>query len=124
MTADQFESARLYAVLAVVAFRLAVMPRYLQSYLNIAYYRFVNQDLDNKSSKFLRSISSVLTKHPVQNCRAETGGGQDLQRGTAAAGGPHILLPVRGDPAVRRPHDSGPLPRAHVQDHGRRHLDW
>jgi len=39
MTPDQFESARLYAVLAVVAFRLAVMPRYLQSYLNIAYYR-------------------------------------------------------------------------------------
>ena len=44
MTADQFESARLYAVLAVVAFRLAVMPRYLQSYLNIAYYRSVKQD--------------------------------------------------------------------------------
>ena len=41
MTPDQFESARLYAVVAVVAFRLAVMPRYLQSYLNIAYYRLV-----------------------------------------------------------------------------------
>ena len=39
MTSDQFESARLYAVVAIVAFRLAVMPRYLQSYLNIAYYR-------------------------------------------------------------------------------------
>ena len=44
MTTDQFESARLYAVLAVVAFRLAVMPRYLQSYLNIAYYRLIKQD--------------------------------------------------------------------------------
>lgn len=52
MTADQFESARLYAVLAVVAFRLAVMPRYLQSYLNIAYYRFVKQDWDKKFSKY------------------------------------------------------------------------
>ena len=45
MTSDQFESARLYAVVAVVAFRLAVMPRYLQSYLNIAYYRLVHQDI-------------------------------------------------------------------------------
>ena len=59
----------------------------------------------------------------IQDRGAETGGGQDLQRGAAAAGGPHLLLPLRGHPAVRRPHDSGPLPGAHVQDHGRRHLD-
>ncbi len=29
----------MYLVLAVVLFRLAVMPRYLQSYLNIAFYK-------------------------------------------------------------------------------------
>ena len=51
MTTDQFESARLYAVVAVVAFRLAVMPRYLQSYLNIAYYRLVKQDQEKKFSQ-------------------------------------------------------------------------
>ena len=65
-----------------------------------------------------------LRPNTAQSRRAETGGGQDLQRGPAAARGPHLLLPLRGDAAVRRPHDSRPLPRAHVQDHGRRNLDW
>lgn len=39
MTPDQFETLRLYVVIFVVLFRLALMPKYLQSYLNIAYHR-------------------------------------------------------------------------------------
>jgi hypothetical protein len=39
MTTDQFETLRLYLIVFVVVFRLAMMPRYLQSYLNIAYYK-------------------------------------------------------------------------------------
>ena len=39
MTAYQFESLRLNLVVGVVFLRLAIMPTYLQSYLNIAYYK-------------------------------------------------------------------------------------
>ena len=39
MTSEQFESARLYLVVAVLVFRLIMMPRYLQSYLNMAYHK-------------------------------------------------------------------------------------
>ena len=37
MTEGQFESMRLYLILVTVVYRLAVMPTYLQSYLNIAH---------------------------------------------------------------------------------------
>jgi len=37
LTAEQFEALRLYLVAATIAFRLVLMPRYLQAYLNIAY---------------------------------------------------------------------------------------
>uniref|UniRef100_A0A0K2U7A8 Transmembrane protein 161Blike [Nasonia vitripennis] n=1 Tax=Lepeophtheirus salmonis TaxID=72036 RepID=A0A0K2U7A8_LEPSM len=39
MTESQFESMRLYLIIAVFLLRLWVMPRYLQSYLNIAYHK-------------------------------------------------------------------------------------
>jgi len=37
MTGAQFESLRLYLIAATIAFRLILMPRYLQAYLNLAY---------------------------------------------------------------------------------------
>jgi hypothetical protein len=37
MTGAQFESVRLYLVAVTVLFRLVLMPRYLQAYLNLAY---------------------------------------------------------------------------------------
>jgi len=37
MSGAQFESLRLYLLAATVAFRLILMPRYLQAYLNLAY---------------------------------------------------------------------------------------
>lgn len=37
MTGAQFESLRLLMVAATIAFRLVLMPRYLQAYLNLAY---------------------------------------------------------------------------------------
>ena len=37
LTSDQFETLRLYMIIFVVLLRLAVMPKYLQSYLNMAY---------------------------------------------------------------------------------------
>jgi len=37
MSGPQFESLRLYLLAATVAFRLILMPRYLQAYLNLAY---------------------------------------------------------------------------------------
>ena len=39
MTSVQFETMRLYLILAVLALRLSLMPSYLQSYLNKAYHR-------------------------------------------------------------------------------------
>lgn len=39
MTSEQFESVRLYLVVAVLVFRLIMMPKYLQSYLNMAYHK-------------------------------------------------------------------------------------
>ena len=39
LTQDQFETLRLYVVILVFVFRLALMPKYLQTYLNIAYHR-------------------------------------------------------------------------------------
>ena len=39
LTSDQFETLRLYIVIFVFIFRLALMPKYLQTYLNIAYHR-------------------------------------------------------------------------------------
>lgn len=39
MTSCQFESLRLYLLLGIVLFRLALMPKYLQSYLNVAYHK-------------------------------------------------------------------------------------
>merc|ERR1719431_906401 len=37
MTSHEFECMRLYLVCGAVLFRLALMPRYLQAYLNLAY---------------------------------------------------------------------------------------
>ena len=39
MTSEQFESARLFMVVAILVFRLVMMPKYLQSYLNMAYHK-------------------------------------------------------------------------------------
>jgi len=39
LTSDQFETLRLYVVVLVLLFRLAMMPSYLQSYLNMAYHK-------------------------------------------------------------------------------------
>jgi hypothetical protein len=39
MTSEQFESMRLYMVIAILVFRLIMMPKYLQSYLNMAYHK-------------------------------------------------------------------------------------
>jgi len=39
MTSTQFETLRLYMIAAVVILRLLLMPKYLQSYLNKAYYK-------------------------------------------------------------------------------------
>ena len=39
MTSEQFESVRLYLVVAILVFRLIMMPKYLQSYLNMAYHK-------------------------------------------------------------------------------------
>jgi len=37
MSSAQFETLRLYLVTLTVLFRLAIMPSYLQAYLNLAY---------------------------------------------------------------------------------------
>ncbi len=37
LTPAQFDSMRLYLIALTVFFRLAIMPRYLQAYLNLAY---------------------------------------------------------------------------------------
>merc|ERR1712223_1206245 len=37
MTSAEFESLRLYLVAVTILFRLVLMPRYLQAYLNLAY---------------------------------------------------------------------------------------
>lgn len=39
MTSEQFESVRLYLVIAILLFRLTMMPKYLQSYLNMAFHK-------------------------------------------------------------------------------------
>lgn len=49
MTPDQFETLRLYLVIAVVLFRIAIMPRYLQSYLNMAYTKL--EELKQEAGK-------------------------------------------------------------------------
>ena len=49
MTSDQFETLRLYLVVFVVLFRLVVMPRYLQSYLNMAYHKL--EELKQEAGK-------------------------------------------------------------------------
>ncbi len=49
MTSDQFETLRLYLVVLVVLFRLAMMPRYLQSYLNMAYHKM--EELKQETGK-------------------------------------------------------------------------
>ena len=43
LTSDQFETLRLYIVIAVVLFRLALLKKYLQTYLDTAFYK-VNAD--------------------------------------------------------------------------------
>jgi len=39
MTSAQFETLRLYLIMGVIVLRLLLMPMYLQSYLNKAYYK-------------------------------------------------------------------------------------
>lgn len=48
-TENQFESFRLIMILVVVLLRLAVMPTYLQSYLNIAFYKM--EELKQEAGK-------------------------------------------------------------------------
>lgn len=49
MTEDQFETLRLLLVIAVIGLRLALMPRYLQSYLNMAYHKM--EDMKQEAGK-------------------------------------------------------------------------
>lgn len=53
MTGAQFETMRLYLIILSVVYRLAVMPTYLQAYLNLAYQKV--QDLKQEAGK----ISSI-----------------------------------------------------------------
>lgn len=43
MTEHAFETMRLLLIVAAVLLRLAVMPTYLQAYLNMAYHRIEEQ---------------------------------------------------------------------------------
>jgi len=49
MTDAQFETMRLYLIILSVIYRLAVMPTYLQAYLNLAYQKV--QDLKQEAGK-------------------------------------------------------------------------
>ena len=49
MTSEQFESVRLYLVVAILAFRLMMMPKYLQSYLNMAFHKM--DEMKNEAGK-------------------------------------------------------------------------
>ena len=49
LTSDQFETLRLYMVVIMILFRLAVMPSYLQSYLNIAFSKL--EELKQEAGK-------------------------------------------------------------------------
>ncbi len=49
MTSEQFESVRLYLVVAILAFRLVMMPKYLQSYLNMAFHKM--DEMKNEAGK-------------------------------------------------------------------------
>ena len=49
LTSDQFETLRLYMVVIRILFRLAVMPCYLQSYLNIAFTKL--EELKQEAGK-------------------------------------------------------------------------
>ena len=46
LTSDQFETMRIYSVLVIIAFRLVMMPNYLQSYLNLAYHKMEEMKLE------------------------------------------------------------------------------
>jgi len=59
LTVEQFETIRLYTVVAVLAFRLAMMPIYLQSYLNMAYHKM--EELKQEAGK----ISNVDLKKSI-----------------------------------------------------------
>jgi len=49
LTSNQFETLRLYMVVIVILFRLGVMPRYLQSYLNMAFTK--HEELKQEAGK-------------------------------------------------------------------------
>jgi hypothetical protein len=49
MTDAQFETMRIYLIILSVVYRLAVMPTYLQAYLNLAYQKV--QDLKQEAGK-------------------------------------------------------------------------
>ena len=55
MTCDQFETMRLYLVVLTVLYRLAIMPRYLQAYLNLAYDKVLS----------CVSLNTSLLPHPL-----------------------------------------------------------
>ena len=59
LTCEQFETIRLYLVVAVLAFRLVMMPTYLQSYLNMAYHKM--EELKQEAGK----ISNVDLKKSI-----------------------------------------------------------
>ena len=46
LTTDQFETLRIYSIMAVIAFRFIMMPNYLQSYLNLAYHKMEEMKLE------------------------------------------------------------------------------
>lgn len=46
LSSDQFETMRIYCVMAVIVFRLVMMPNYLQSYLNLAYHKMEEMKLE------------------------------------------------------------------------------
>ena len=46
MSSEQFETLRLYMIIFVFLFKLAMMPKYLQSYLNLAYHKLEELKLE------------------------------------------------------------------------------
>ena len=46
MSSEQFETLRLYMIIFVFLLKLAMMPKYLQSYLNLAYHKLEELKLE------------------------------------------------------------------------------
>ena len=68
MTEKSFETMRLCLVCLTILYRLLIMPRYLQAYLNIAYDKVMIQN----------TLTFIITSNVCSGCRVEAGGGKDI----------------------------------------------